>query len=69
MLLYGPFQIQEPINEMTYKFKLPPNWKTHNAFHASLLKAFKGAQPVDPIHEDPLEFDENDEITQPKLIL
>ena len=29
---YGPFQIQEPINEMTYKLKLQSHWKIQSAF-------------------------------------
>ena len=35
---YGPFQNQEPTNEMTYKLKLPSHWKIHNAFHMLRFK-------------------------------
>ena len=43
---------------MTYKLKLQSYWKIQNAFHVSLLKKFQGTPPMDPIYEDPLEFDE-----------
>ena len=66
---YGPFQIQKPINEITYKLKLPSHWKIHNAFHVSLLKKFQGTSPMDPIHEDPPKFDEVKEIFQLKIII
>ena len=55
---YGPFQIHDHINKMTYKRKLPSHWKIHNVFHVSLLKAFKGTPSTDPINEDPPKPDE-----------
>ena len=61
---YGPFQILERINETSYCLKLPPTWHIHNAFHVSLLKPFKGTPPTEPIEEDPLEFEEQEEILQ-----
>ena len=66
---YGPFQILERINETSYRLKLPPTWHIHNAFHVSLLKPFKGEPPMEPIEEDPPEFDEQEEILQPEIIL
>ena len=54
---------------MNYKLKLLSHWKIHNAFHVSLLKAFKGIPPTDPIHEDPPKFDKVDEILQSKLVI
>ena len=57
-----PFQIREPINEMTYKLKLPSHWKIHNAFHVSLLKKFQGTPPMDPIYEYPPKIDEVERI-------
>ena len=66
---YGPFQIWERINEAFYRLELPSPWHIHNAFHVSLLKLFKGDPPLGPIKEDPLEFEEQEEILQPKKIL
>src|ERR1700748_3561590 len=40
-LRYGPFEITEIIGSTTYRLKLPPQWKIHNAFHASLLMPYK----------------------------
>ena len=48
---------------------MPSSWHIHNAFHFSLLKPFKGDPPSKPIEEDPLEFEEQEEILQPKAIL
>ena len=66
---YGPFQILERINETSYRLKLPSSWHIHNAYHVSLLKPYKGDPPSEPIEEDPLEFEEQEEILQPKNIL
>ena len=35
---YGPFQITETINVVTYRLALPPSSKIHNVFHYSILK-------------------------------
>src|SRR6201985_1808989 len=40
-LRYGPFEITETIGSTTYRLKLPPQWKIHNVFHASLLTPYK----------------------------
>ena len=49
--------------------KLPSSWHIHNAFHVSLLKPFTGTPTTEPIEEDPAEFDEQEEILQPEIIL
>ncbi|MCO5573340.1 hypothetical protein L7F22_027109 [Adiantum nelumboides] len=33
MRYYGPFQISEVINDVSYRLSLPTSWKIHNAFH------------------------------------
>ncbi|MCO5591064.1 hypothetical protein L7F22_045041 [Adiantum nelumboides] len=47
MRYYGPFQITERINDVSFRLKLPDTWKIHNAFHVCLLKPFKGDVPDD----------------------
>lgn len=36
----GPFPIEEVLGPLTYRLKLPPRWKIHPVFHASLLTPF-----------------------------
>ena len=36
----GPFEIEEVMGPVTYKIKLPKDWKIHNAFHVVLLKPY-----------------------------
>lgn len=38
---YGPFTIPHVISQTTYQPKLPPQWKIHNIFHATLLTCYK----------------------------
>ncbi|WP_129259429.1 hypothetical protein [Enterobacter cloacae complex sp. GF14B] len=66
---YGPFQILKPINETAYQLKFPNHWLIHNSFHVSLLKPYKGEPPSEPIIEDPPEFEDQEEVLQPKAIL
>ena len=37
----GPFEIEEVLGPVTYRLKLPNNWKVHNVFHAILLKPYE----------------------------
>ncbi len=43
---YGPFPITRKISAMTYALRLPPQWRIHPVFHASLLMPYKET----PIH-------------------
>ena len=36
----GPFKIEEIMGPVTYKLKLPPQWKIHNVFHGKLLTPY-----------------------------
>ena len=38
---YGPFPITQVISRTSYQLKLPPQWKIHNVFHATLLTPYK----------------------------
>ncbi|MCO5578903.1 hypothetical protein L7F22_032752 [Adiantum nelumboides] len=54
---------------MAYQLKLPSQWPIHNAFHVSLLKAYKGDPPQEPVLDDPPEFEGLIEILQPEQII
>jgi hypothetical protein len=38
---YRPFLVTAAISHTTYRLKLPPTWKIHNTFHASLLTPYR----------------------------
>ena len=38
---YRPFLVTAAISHTSYHLKLPPQWKVHNVFHASLLTPYK----------------------------
>ena len=38
---YGPFLVTAAISHTTYRLKLPPAWRIHNVFHASLLTPYR----------------------------
>ncbi|MCO5555026.1 hypothetical protein L7F22_008565 [Adiantum nelumboides] len=38
MRYYGPFQITEQINDISFRLRLPDTWKIHNVFHVNLWK-------------------------------
>ena len=38
---YGPFPITRVVSRTSYQLKLPPQWKIHNVFHATLLTPYK----------------------------
>ena len=37
----GPFEISEVLGPLTYRLKLPKQWKIHPVFHATLLTPYK----------------------------
>ncbi|MCO5570367.1 hypothetical protein L7F22_024087 [Adiantum nelumboides] len=69
MRYYGPFQITERINDVSFRLRLPDTWKIHNAFHVSLLEPFKGDVPDDGELDEQPEVEENEEILVPQQIL
>ena len=38
---YGPFPITRVVSCTSYQLKLPPQWKLHDVFHATLLTPYK----------------------------
>ncbi|MCO5579744.1 hypothetical protein L7F22_033604 [Adiantum nelumboides] len=69
MRYYGPFQVSQKISDVAYKLKLPEGWKTHNAFHVSLLRPFVGEVSEEMVPEEQPEVEELDEILIPEQIL
>ncbi|MCO5611439.1 hypothetical protein L7F22_065692 [Adiantum nelumboides] len=69
MRYYGPFQITERINDVSFGLRLLDTWKIHNAFHVSLLKPFRGDVPGDGEPDEQPEVEENEEILVPEQIL
>ncbi|MCO5587075.1 hypothetical protein L7F22_041021 [Adiantum nelumboides] len=65
---YGPFQITEQINGISFRLGLPDTWKIHNVFHVNLWKTF-GDVPDDGEPDGQPEVEENEEILQPEQVL
>ena len=50
---YGPFKVVAVISPVAYQIELPPQWKIHNVFHASLLTAYKETEQHGPNFVEP----------------
>ena len=44
----GPFEIEQVLSPSTYKLCLPPTWKMHPVFHASLLSTYQETEEHGP---------------------
>ena len=49
----GPFTISEVLGPLTYRLKLPHQWKIHDVFHATLLTPAKETQAHGPNFPQP----------------
>ena len=49
----GPFEILQVLSPLTYRLKLPPTWKIHDVFHASLLSSYKETSTHGPNFPSP----------------
>ncbi|MCO5589224.1 hypothetical protein L7F22_043190 [Adiantum nelumboides] len=65
---YGPFQITEQINDISFRLRLPDTWKIHNVFHVNLWKTF-GDVPDDGEPDEQPEVEANEEILVPEQVL
>ena len=66
----GPFEVEEVLGPLTYQLKLPPSWKIHNVFHATLLRPYKennihGENYIRP----PPDIEEGEEVYEVEVIL
>src|SRR5271168_3864925 len=66
----GPFEIEEVLGPLTYRLKLPPSWKIHNVFHATLLRPYK----ENDVHGEnylrpPPDIEEGEEVYEVETIL
>jgi hypothetical protein len=53
---YGRFPITKEISPMVFQLTLPPQWRIHNMFHASLLTPYKETEEHgDNFMQPPLE--------------
>jgi hypothetical protein len=50
---HGPFLVTSAISHTSYRLKLPPQWKIHNVFHASLLTPYKETPEHGPNFAEP----------------
>ncbi|MCO5592970.1 hypothetical protein L7F22_046974 [Adiantum nelumboides] len=65
MRYYGPFQITEQINDISFRLRLPDTRKIHNVFHVNLWKTF-GDVPDDGEPDEQPEVEANEEILVPE---
>ena len=49
----GPFEITQVISPVAYKLRLPPTWKIHDVFHASLLSSYRETPEHGPNFSNP----------------
>ena len=64
----GPFEISHVISPLAYCLRLPPTWKIHDVFHASLLSTYWETAEHGPNYANPppeeIEGDEEYEIAE-----
>ena len=49
----GPFEISHVVSPLAYRLHLPPTWKIHNVFHASLLSTYQETAEHGPNYLNP----------------
>lgn len=58
---FGPFPIIKALGPITFKLKLPHDWKIHPVFHASLLTPYRQTSEYGPVTTEPPPIIINDE--------
>ena len=64
----GPFEISQVVSPLAYRLWLPPTWKIHDVFHASLLSTYWETAEhrlnfINPPPEE-IEGEEEEEVTE-----
>ncbi|MCO5610212.1 hypothetical protein L7F22_064448 [Adiantum nelumboides] len=67
MRYYGPFQITERINDVSFRLRPPDTCKIHNAFHVSVETFCDVLDVGEP--DEQSEVEENEEILVPEQVL
>ena len=49
----GPFEISHVVLPLAYRLRLPPTWKIHDVFHASLLSTYRETAEHRPNYANP----------------
>ena len=59
----GPFEISQVISPIAYRLHLPPTWKIHDVFHASLLSTYRetAEHGLNFVNPPPEEIDSKEE--------
>ena len=66
----GPFSITEVLGPVTYRLRLPPSWRIHDVFHATLLRPYKENEVYGKnFTEPPPELIEGEEVYEVESIL
>jgi len=50
---YRPFKVVSQVSKVAYRLRLPPSWKIHDIFHASLLTPYKETEQHGPNFLEP----------------
>jgi hypothetical protein len=50
---FRPFRVVAKISDIAYRLELPPKWKIHDSFHASLLTPYKEMEKHGPNFLEP----------------
>ena len=66
----GPFEIKQVMGPLTFKLELPPTWKIHDIFHATLLMPYTETEVHGPnFPRLPPDIDNNEERWEIETIL
>ena len=50
---HGPFEIAQVLSPLVYRLRLPPTWKIHDVFHATLLSPYRQTEAHGPSFSRP----------------